>query len=233
MPHFFYEKASGAWSASAHPESTLPMDKQLAPTLVVKICVLCTIFFLEKKSMQMSFARRSGRRLGWITDRPTAGPRGVTPWASCAARRAVSTEHDTRLGGTVLRAGLEHPARLDRFLAEQSTALPFSFVQKLIRTRKVKIQEPDGAWARERDSARRLEPGQLVHVHSQLFAAACNAPANSSPRALGLPNRDIQRVREAVLFENAECIVINKPSGVAVQGGSKIPHVCMCECLIV
>jgi 23S rRNA-/tRNA-specific pseudouridylate synthase len=188
---------------------------------------------INANQMMSPFARRSGRRLGRITDRPTAGPRGVTPWASCAARRAVSTEHDTRLGGTVLRAGLEHPARLDRFLAEQSTALPFSFVQKLIRTRKVKIQEPDGAWARERDSARRLEPGQLVHVHSQLFAAACNAPANSSPRALGLPNRDIQRVREAVLFENAECIVINKPSGVAVQGGSKIPHVCMCECLIV
>ena len=180
--------------------------------------------------LMRTFARRSGPRLGWITDRPTA--RGVIPWASCAARRAVSTEHDTRLGGTVLRAGQEHPARLDRFLAEQSTALPFSFVQKLIRTRKVKIQERDGVWAREKDSARRLEPGQLVHVHSKLFAASCNAPANSSPAALRLPNRDIQRVREAVLFENAECIVINKPSGVAVQGGSKIPHVCVCACLI-
>ena len=129
----------------------------------------------------------------------------------------------------MLCAGPAHPARLDRFLAEQSPGVPFSFVQKLIRTRKVKVLERDGAWMRERDHARRLVPGQLVQVHSQLFAAARNPPAaaNASPRALGLPIRDIQRVRGAVLFENAQCIVINKPSGVAVQGGSKIPHVCV------
>lgn len=91
-------------------------------------------------------------------------------------------------------------------------------MQKLIRTRKVKIQNRAGEWIKERDAARRLEEGESVCVHSRLFAEGIAPGVISKPSA-----RDVQRIRDAVLFEDDHCIVINKPSGIAVQGGSKIP----------
>ena len=92
-------------------------------------------------------------------------------------------------------------------------------MQKLIRTRKVRIQTADGVWVRERNAARRLEEGEPVCVHSQLFAEGI-APESVVSKP---PARDVERIRDAVLFEDEDCIVINKPSGLAVQGGSKIP----------
>ena len=112
------------------------------------------------------------------------------------------------MGGTVLQAGPAHPTRLDRFLAESRPGVPFSFVQKLIRMRKVRIQSGDGVWVREKDSARRLKAGELVRVHSQFFAEGITPVVNGSSHLL--PTRDIQRVRDGILFEDEDCIVINK-----------------------
>jgi 23S rRNA-/tRNA-specific pseudouridylate synthase len=89
--------------------------------------------------------------------------------------------------------------------------------------RKVRIENNDGVWLRETSPGRHLEAGVRVRVHSKLFAEGAegkclgNGSVHAPPRT-----KDIQRVREAVLFEDEECIVINKPSGIAVQGGSKI-----------
>jgi 23S rRNA pseudouridine955/2504/2580 synthase len=140
-------------------------------------------------------------------------------------RRWMSTglESENAGGGTVLRAGPAFPTRLDRFLAEQRPNVAFSFVQKLIRTRRVRIQDTNGAWIRETDCAHRLQEGQLVQVHSSLYAEDQGPELGSAYSPTILPIRDIQRVRDAVLFENKDCVVINKPSGIAVQGGSKIP----------
>ena len=146
-----------------------------------------------------------------------------------ATREAFQISHQDVLpaeaneGVPILRAGPEHPKRLDRFLAGQSPGVPFSFVQKLIRMRKVRIENNDGVWLRETSPGRHLEAGVRVRVHSKLFAEGAegkclgNGSVHAPPRT-----KDIQRVREAVLFEDEECIVINKPSGIAVQGGSKI-----------
>lgn len=122
-------------------------------------------------------------------------------------------------GGAVMQAGPEHPTRLDRFLAEQRPGVPFSFVQKLIRMRKVRIQKSDGVWVRETTPGRHLDEGMLVRVYSKLFDEG-KAPDNGAAHLPVL--RDIQRIRDAVLYEDHDCIVINKPSGLAVQGGSKI-----------
>jgi 23S rRNA-/tRNA-specific pseudouridylate synthase len=132
-------------------------------------------------------------------------------------------QEDESTGRTILQAGPAYPTRLDRFLAEHRPGIPFSFVQKLIRLRKVRIQNHAGAWIRESDPARRLGTGEHVCVHSRLFAEG-KPPHDGTPRLPFLPTRDIQRVREAILFEDEDCIVINKPSGLAVQGGSKIPQ---------
>jgi len=124
-------------------------------------------------------------------------------------------------GPTILHPGPAHCSRLDRFLAEQRPGVPFSFVQKLIRTRKVRVQRSDGAWVREKNAARRLVEGERVCVHSRLFAEGV------APRGGILaepPARDVQRLRKAILYEDDDCVVINKPSGIAVQGGSKIPR---------
>lgn len=143
-------------------------------------------------------------------------PRALPPSIRNFQSRAVE---ETVLGGTVLTASPALPARLDRFLAESRPGVPFSFVQKLIRMRKVRIQGSDGVWLREKNSARRLEAGELVRVHSQLFAEG-TSPANGGahmPYMPVLPTRDIQRVRKSILFEDEDCIVINKVCAVCAK----------------
>ena len=140
-----------------------------------------------------------------------------------SAHRAAAAIGDTCTGRTFLEAGPLHPARLDRFLAERRPGVPFSFVQKLIRLRKVSVQNSSGVWQRVRDPARRLDAGERVCVHSRLFTQD-RAPDQCRANTPAPADRDVQRVRDAVLFEDDLCLVLNKPSGLAVQGGSKIPE---------
>ncbi len=115
--------------------------------------------------------------------------------------------------------------RLDRWFKTHFPALPFGHLQKLLRTGQVRV---DGG--RVKTDAR-LKPGQKVRVPPiEKNAAVASRNPNSSlegtpagPRENRQPvtgKGDAAFLKSITLYEDREVLVLNKPMGLAVQGGS-------------
>ena len=118
-------------------------------------------------------------------------------------------------GGTEVRhlrvAEGEGELRLDRWFRRHFPELSHVRLQKLLRTGQVRV---DGRRARAGD---RLEPGQEVRV-PPLGEPAPAAPAVRRPPPVS--ERDAAMLRGLVLYRDADVIAIDKPAGLAVQGGT-------------
>lgn len=99
--------------------------------------------------------------------------------------------------------------RLDRWFRRHMPGLTHGHLEKLLRTGKIRV---DGARAKAGD---RVQEGQLVHI-PPLSAIRVGAP-KPKPE---LSAHDKKFVQGLVLFRNAELIALNKPAGLAVQGGT-------------
>ena len=100
----------------------------------------------------------------------------------------------------------EDGMRLDRWFAARFPQLGFGRLQKLIRTGQVRVDK-----ARARTDTR-LVAGQLVRI----------PPVDDpdKPRAPQVVEADADFLRTLILHEDEDIYVFNKPSGLAVQGGS-------------
>ncbi|MGE0741388.1 MAG: RluA family pseudouridine synthase [Hyphomonadaceae bacterium] len=98
-------------------------------------------------------------------------------------------------------------ARIDRWLRRRYPHLTQGQVEKLLRTGQVRV---DGARVKASD---RVAPGQLVRIPPLPDAAPRRAPGSLSPK-------DEAFIRSLVLHRDADVIVLNKPHGLAVQGGA-------------
>ncbi|HEY7901283.1 MAG TPA: RluA family pseudouridine synthase [Caulobacteraceae bacterium] len=103
----------------------------------------------------------------------------------------------------------EDGSRLDRWLRRRWPHLAQNHIHKLARSGQLRV---NGARVKA-DS--RLAAGQIVRVPPLPDAA---------PRQGGLGAADISFVRSLVLYEDEEVLVLNKPAGLAVQGGTKTPR---------
>ncbi|TCT00945.1 RluA family pseudouridine synthase [Aquabacter spiritensis] len=128
--------------------------------------------------------------------------------------------------------------RLDRWFKAHYPDLSFGHLQKLVRTGQVRV---DGGRAK---TSTRLEPGQSVRVpplgadvvEAEPPAAGHGAPGEAGARsgdiktgapkpgsaatgAAGKPS-DLHLLRDMILYEDKDVLVLNKPYGLAVQGGS-------------
>jgi 23S rRNA pseudouridine955/2504/2580 synthase len=97
--------------------------------------------------------------------------------------------------------------RIDRWFRRRYPHLSQGQIEKLIRTGQVRV---DGARVKASD---RVEPGQKVRV-PPLPDAASRPPE-------GMSGADVDFVRSLVIHKDADVIVLNKPAGLAVQGGTK------------
>jgi 23S rRNA pseudouridine955/2504/2580 synthase len=108
-------------------------------------------------------------------------------------------------------------ARLDRWLKANYPALPHSLVQKLLRTGDIRV---NGAKAK---ADLRLEAGTEVKVRRAILDAGKGdieaRPSLSAP--LGVSKADRTFIENMIIYEDDELMVLNKPFGVAVQGGTK------------
>lgn len=100
--------------------------------------------------------------------------------------------------------------RIDNFLMRVLKDVPRSLVYRILRTGEVRVNggriKPD----------HRLEEGDRVRV----------PPVAVKPRAeTAAPSKSLRDfVSNAVIYEDRDLFVINKPSGVAVHGGSGLSH---------
>jgi len=100
--------------------------------------------------------------------------------------------------------------RFDRWLAERFPERTYGEIQKWLRTGQVRL---DGHRAKGNE---RLAGGETVRVPPQAGAAE----DRTSKRARVIRPGDVEKIRALVLYEDSELFVLNKPAGLAVQGGT-------------
>jgi 23S rRNA pseudouridine955/2504/2580 synthase len=98
--------------------------------------------------------------------------------------------------------------RLDRWFKRRMPSLSLSHLNKIVRTGQVRV---DGARVK---TGARLEAGQKVRV-PPLTVDAPAAAVRRTPSA-----EDARALRDMTLFEDRNVLILNKPFGLAVQGGS-------------
>jgi len=110
---------------------------------------------------------------------------------------------------TVTVAGEDGAVRLDRWFKRHYPALGHSRLERLLRTGRIRV---DGKRAHSGD---RVAPGQAIRI-PPLDEMTAPAPQISRHVSSG----DDAMLRDAVLHRDDAVIVLNKPPGLAVQGGS-------------
>jgi 23S rRNA pseudouridine955/2504/2580 synthase len=98
--------------------------------------------------------------------------------------------------------------RLDRWFKRHFPALGHGALQKLLRTGQVRVA------GKRAEANARLEAGQEIRVPPQAVLAP--KPEDKEKRAA----RETQQLKKLVLYEDDDVIAINKPPGLAVQGGT-------------
>jgi 23S rRNA pseudouridine955/2504/2580 synthase len=125
--------------------------------------------------------------------------------------------------------------RLDRWFRMHFPDLAFGHLQKLLRTGQVRI---DGARAK---AETRIEPGQMIRIPPLARAEKAESPESLADRASpgraagsrgdSTPGRPVSTkpsrtgddagfLKSITLYEDKDLMVLNKPFGLAVQGGS-------------
>jgi 23S rRNA pseudouridine955/2504/2580 synthase len=103
----------------------------------------------------------------------------------------------------------ESGMRVDRFLEAKFPGLSFSHIQRVIRKGQVRI---DGKRTQPKN---RLQAGQNVRIPPlRLERAAPRAPSEPGDA------KTREFLKSITLYEDADVLVLNKPMGLAVQGGS-------------
>lgn len=110
---------------------------------------------------------------------------------------------------TVTVTADENNMRVDRFLEARFPGLSFSHIQRIVRKGELRVN------GKRADSKDRLNEGDSVRI-PPLKLDAPKATAHLSEAEAKI--RD--ELQKMVLFEDADVMVLNKPAGLAVQGGS-------------
>jgi len=100
--------------------------------------------------------------------------------------------------------------RIDNFLLGRMKGVPRSHLYRVLRRGEVRVNK-----GRVRPSYR-LQEGDLVRIPPLRVAKSVPAERPREP--------ELRRLADAILFEDARIIVINKPSGLAVHGGSGLSY---------
>ena len=97
--------------------------------------------------------------------------------------------------------------RLDNYLLARLKGVPKSWVYRVIRRGEVRVNKG------------RAKPKQQLQAGDQVRIP----PVRTRPETTVQPNQiQQQRIQEAILYEDDQILVLNKPSGIAVHGGSGI-----------
>ncbi len=103
----------------------------------------------------------------------------------------------------------ENEMRIDRFLETRFPQLSFSYIQRIVRKGELRV---DGKRA---DSKDRLSEGQTVRIPPLKLEQQAERPRSAKADA-----DTIGFLHSITLYEDDDVMVLNKPAGLAVQGGS-------------
>jgi 23S rRNA pseudouridine955/2504/2580 synthase len=106
----------------------------------------------------------------------------------------------------------EEDSRLDRWLKRRWPHLNHVQIHKLTRSGQIRV---DGA---------RVKPETRLAVGAQVRVPPLPDAPDPGERTARISPRDAAFARSLVLYEDDEVLALNKPSGLAVQGGTKTVH---------
>ncbi len=98
--------------------------------------------------------------------------------------------------------------RIDNFLSKTLKGVPKSHIYRILRSGEVRVN------SKRIDASYKLVTGDFVRIPPIRTAAQEEAPANRGPVA--------PKFEQAIIFEDEAMLVIDKPAGFAVHGGSGI-----------
>jgi 23S rRNA pseudouridine955/2504/2580 synthase len=100
--------------------------------------------------------------------------------------------------------------RLDNFLTRLLDGLPRSRVFRIVRRGEVRV------------NGKRASPQTRLQAGDKVRVPPVSLPAPDAPRVARVPRTLIATVRDSIITENERLIVVNKPAGIAVHGGSGV-----------
>ncbi|MDX2306738.1 MAG: RluA family pseudouridine synthase [Hyphomicrobium sp.] len=106
----------------------------------------------------------------------------------------------------------EEDMRLDRWFRVHFPEVGYTYLQKLLRSGQVRI---DSKRAQAND---RLSAGQEVRVPAVVRQPKTAGTGLKPPPGVSKGDRDL--IEGMILFEDEQVLVLNKPAGIAVQGGT-------------
>ncbi|MGO4705060.1 RluA family pseudouridine synthase [Microvirga sp. 2MCAF38] len=141
-----------------------------------------------------------------LRDKPhaEAPPKPTRAQAKAAAQETLATGVQT-----LVVVSDEADMRVDRFLVARFPQLAFTHIQRIVRKGELRI---DGKRAKPNE---RLQPGQKVRVPPLKLE-----PAKLVARSTIKDQDEREFLKSITLYEDKDVLVINKPMGLAVQGGS-------------
>jgi 23S rRNA pseudouridine955/2504/2580 synthase len=105
--------------------------------------------------------------------------------------------------------------RLDRWFKLYFPDVGHSYLQKLLRTGQVRLD------AKRVEAGHRIEAGQEIRVPAIVRKPPAAKAAPTSPKPpMGLSKADRTLIESLISYEAEDVLVLNKPFGIAVQGGT-------------
>jgi 23S rRNA pseudouridine955/2504/2580 synthase len=108
----------------------------------------------------------------------------------------------------------EADMRLDRWFRVHFPEVGYSHLQKLLRTGQVRVN------SKRAEANTRLTGGAQIRVPAVVRVAPKPESASGLKPAMGVSKGDRDKVEKMILFEDEHILVLNKPFGLAVQGGT-------------
>lgn len=110
----------------------------------------------------------------------------------------------------------EGEIRLDRWFRRRFPDLKHGRLEKLLRTGQVRV---DGGRAK---ANQRLQPGQIVRIPPLEAKGESKGEPGAGRRSVAVvSDQDAAMIQRMVLYKDDDLIALNKPAGLAVQGGTK------------
>ena len=113
---------------------------------------------------------------------------------------------------TILVGSADAGLRLDRWFRLHFPEVGYSYLQKLLRSGQVRVD------SRRAQANLRLQAGQQVRVPQVVRKPVASRPSLVPP--LGLSKADHNFIERLILYEDDHVLVLDKPFGIAVQGGT-------------
>jgi 23S rRNA pseudouridine955/2504/2580 synthase len=163
--------------------------------------------YRDQRAERPSAHRPGGKPLRFAEKRSEHQERR-TEFASEPAKEKAEPPLPTKVQ-TVVVTPDEDNMRVDRFLEARFPGLSFSHIQRIVRKGELRVN------GKRADSKDRLQAGQSIRIPPLRLDTPKAAGKLSEAEA-----KTLAELKAMTLYEDDDVLVLNKPAGLAVQGGS-------------